>query len=67
MDLNEEDWRITINKNYFSEINYYYAGWLSRADTKVLQLSDVGSAINQLMKAISPPSLCYQLVVQYKR
>jgi hypothetical protein len=55
--LNEEDWRITINENYFSKINFYYAGWLSGADPEVLQLSDVGSAINQSMKAIKPESI----------
>jgi hypothetical protein len=52
--LNDKNWRITINQNYFSEINYYYAGWLSRADPEVLQLANVGSAINQLMKVINP-------------
>jgi hypothetical protein len=55
--LNDENWRITINQNYFSEIKYYYAGWLSGADPEVLQLSNVGSAINQLMKAINPASI----------
>jgi hypothetical protein len=55
--LNKEDWRITINKNCFSEINFYNAGWLSGADPEVLQLSDMGSAINQLMKAINPESI----------
>jgi hypothetical protein len=55
--LNEEDWRITINENYFTKINFYYAGWLSGADPEVLQLSNVGSAINQSMKAINPVTI----------
>jgi hypothetical protein len=41
--INEAQWRITININYFDEINFYFAGWLSGADPKVLQLTDVGN------------------------
>jgi hypothetical protein len=55
--LNDEEWRITINQNYFPEINYYYAGWLSGADPEVLQLLDIGGAINQVMKAINPANI----------
>jgi hypothetical protein len=55
--LNDKNWQITINQNCFPEINYYYAGWLSGADPEVLQLSNVGSAINQSMNAIDPASI----------
>jgi hypothetical protein len=48
---------ITINTNYFSEINYYFTGWLSGADTEALQLTDVGTAITKGMEKIKPESI----------
>jgi hypothetical protein len=45
--INTAQWCITINTNYFNKINYYFAGWLSGADPEVLQLTDVGNAINK--------------------
>jgi hypothetical protein len=30
--INEAQWHITININYFDEINFYFAGWLSGAN-----------------------------------
>jgi hypothetical protein len=47
--INEAQWCITINLNYFDEINFYFAGWLSGANPEVLQLTDVGNAINKSM------------------
>jgi hypothetical protein len=52
--INEANWRITINSNYFDEINFYFAGWLSGADPEVFQLTDVGNAINRSMQILNP-------------
>jgi hypothetical protein len=51
--INKAQWRITINVNYFDEINFYFAGWLSGADPEVLQLTDVGNAINNNMALLN--------------
>jgi hypothetical protein len=50
--INKAQWHITINMNQFDEINYYFAGWLSGADPEVLQLTDVGNAINNSMSLL---------------
>jgi hypothetical protein len=55
--INEAQWRITINVNYFDEINFYFAGWLSGADPEVLQLTDVGNAINSNMTLLNPAKI----------
>jgi hypothetical protein len=56
--INEAQWHITINMNYFGEINFYFAGWLSGADPKVLQLTqDVGNAINNSMVLLKPAKI----------
>jgi hypothetical protein len=52
--INRAQWRFTINFNYFNEINFYFAGWLSGADPEVLQITDVGNAINKSMIKIKP-------------
>jgi hypothetical protein len=55
--INKAQWRITININYFDEINFYFAGWLSGADPEVLQLTDVGNAINKSMEKMNPGAI----------
>jgi hypothetical protein len=55
--INRCQWCITININYFAKINYYFAGWLSGADTEVLQLTDTGNAIRKGMEKIKPESI----------
>jgi hypothetical protein len=55
--INKAQWRITINMNYFDEINFYFAGWLSGADPEVLQLTDVGNAINNNMALLNPAKI----------
>jgi hypothetical protein len=39
------------------EINFYFAGWLSGANPEVLQLMDVGNAINKSMEKINPVAI----------
>jgi hypothetical protein len=51
--INKAQWRITINMNYFDEINFYFVGWLSGADPEVLQLTDVDNAINNNMALLN--------------
>jgi hypothetical protein len=46
-----------ININYFNEINFYSAGWLSGADPEVLQFTDVGNAINNSMVLLKPAKI----------
>jgi hypothetical protein len=55
--INEAKWSVMININYFNEINFYFAGWLSGADPEVLQLTDVGNAINKSMQEIKPSGI----------
>jgi hypothetical protein len=55
--INGCQWHITININYFAEINYYFAGWLSGADIEVLQLTDMGNAIRKGMEKIKPEGI----------
>jgi hypothetical protein len=55
--INKANWRVTINIYYFDEINFYFARWLSGADPKVLQLTDVGNAINKSMQEIKPSGI----------
>jgi hypothetical protein len=55
--INEANWRIMININYFDKINFYFARWLSGADPEVLQLIDVGNAINWSMQTLNPSSI----------
>jgi hypothetical protein len=55
--INETKWCVTININYFDEINFYFAGCLSGADPEVLQLTDVGNAINKSMQEIKPSGI----------
>jgi hypothetical protein len=43
--------------NYFDEINYCFAGWLSDMDPKVLQLTDVGNTINNSMGLLKPTNI----------
>jgi hypothetical protein len=43
--------------NYFDEINFYFARWLSGADPEVLQLTDVGNAINNSMVLLKPAKI----------
>jgi hypothetical protein len=52
--INGAQWRTQLNLNYFPEINYYYAGWLSGADPEVFQLSNVGGAIMHSLRKIKP-------------
>jgi hypothetical protein len=55
--INRAQWRITINVNYFDEINVFFAGWLSGADPEVLQLTDVGNAINRNIVLLNPEKI----------
>jgi hypothetical protein len=48
--INSTQWQTMLNTNYFPGINHYYAGWLSGADPKVLQHSDVGSSTLQSLE-----------------
>jgi hypothetical protein len=41
--------------NYFDEINF--AGWLSGADPEVLQLTNVGNAINNRIALLKPAKI----------
>jgi hypothetical protein len=55
--INGAQWRTQLNLNYFPEINYHYAGWLSGADPEVFQLSDVGGAIMHSLGRIKPNNI----------
>jgi hypothetical protein len=55
--INKAQWRIMINMNYFNEINFYFAGWLSGADPEVLQLTDVANMINNSMVLLKPAKI----------
>jgi hypothetical protein len=55
--INEAQSHITINFSFFDKINLYLAGWLSGANPEVLQLTDVGNAINKSVEKIKPTTI----------
>jgi hypothetical protein len=50
MTINSKQWQTMLNLNYFPEINYYYAGWISGADLE-------GGSILHNLEKIGPKGI----------